>query len=181
VPPGLRLEEEAMPHMIDQHGVKVHRQPIETFVTRVIWGLDKNWMKQRLVWAMSKKQIATRADVTKCLTEAVNELRMSKESNLDPSCAYPNTMSHLNADCYALAARDAPGLYGQNQGPGIAVIMEEMIRRLGAETAARAASAPTTKLCYGCGKPGHFKNDTQSPLRCVHTARNGDTTWTVAG
>ena len=30
------LEEEAMPPMTDQHGNKVHRQPIETFVTRVI-------------------------------------------------------------------------------------------------------------------------------------------------
>ena len=78
-----------MPHMFDQHGDKVHRQPIETFVTRVIWGLDKNWMKQRLIWAMSQKQIATREDVTKCLTEAVNELRLSKEHHLDPSGAYP--------------------------------------------------------------------------------------------
>jgi hypothetical protein len=148
------LEEEAMPHMIDQHGIKVHHQPIETFVTRVIWGLDKNWMKQRLVWAMSKKQIATRAGVTTCLTEAVNELRMSKESNLDPSCAYPNTMSHLNADRYALSAPDAPGLYEQDKGPGIAAIVEDVIRRLGAETAARAVSATTIKLCFGCGKPG---------------------------
>ena len=67
-----------------------------------MWGLDKNWMKQRLIWEISKRQIATREDVTKCLMDAVNELRLSKENNLDPSCAYPNTMSHLNADFYAL-------------------------------------------------------------------------------
>ena len=57
---------------------------------------------------MSHKQIATREDVTKCLTEAVDKLRLSQEHNLDPSGAYPNTMSHLNADRYALSAPDAP-------------------------------------------------------------------------
>jgi hypothetical protein len=160
------LEEEAMPHMIDQHGNKVHRQPIETFVTRVIWGLDQNWMKQRLIWAMSKKQIATREDVTKCLTDAVNELRLSKENNLDPSSAYPNTMSHLNADRYAISAPDAPGLYEPDQELKVAAILEDVIRRLGAETA--------TGICFGCGKPGHLKSVCRAtPRVCTYCKKTG--------
>ena len=107
-------------------------------------------MKQRLVWAMSKKQIATREDVTKCLTDAVNELRLSKENNLDPSCAYPNTMAHLNADRYALAAPDAPGWYEPDPEPRKAAVVEDVIRRLGVRTDAAMMN------CYGCGKPGHM-------------------------
>ena len=72
-------------------------------------------MKQRLIWAMSMNQIKTREDVQTCLTNAVNELRLSKENNIDPSCVYPNTMSNLNADCYSLSAQMCPGCMTQTQ------------------------------------------------------------------
>jgi hypothetical protein len=168
------LEEEAMPHVFDQHGNKVHCQPIETFVTRVTWGLDKNWMKQRLITAMSQQKIKTRKDVTRCLTDAVNELRMSRENNIDPSCAYPNTMSHLNADRYAMAAPDAPGLYEPSQEPGIAAIFEDVIRRMVTTTTNGATLDPTTRICYGCGKPGHLKNACRAlPKMCAHCQKPG--------
>ena len=94
-----------------QRGYKVHSQPVESFVNRVVWERDKHWMKQRLIWKMSTGQIKTREDVQSCLNQAVNELRLSKANNIDPSCAYPNTMSNLNTDRYALSAPDVPGLY----------------------------------------------------------------------
>ena len=91
-----------------QQGYEVHSQPIESFVNRVVWERDKHWMKQRLIWKMSQGQIKTREDVQSCITQAVNELRLSKANNIDPSCAYPNTMSNLNTDRYALSAPDVP-------------------------------------------------------------------------
>ena len=123
---------------------------------------------------MSQKRIATREDGPRCLTDAVNELRLAKENKLDPSCAYPNTMSHLNADRYAIAAPDAPGLYEPNQEPGIAAILEDVIRRMGAATANGAVPAPTTRVCYGCGKPGHLKNVCRaSPKICTYCKKPG--------
>jgi hypothetical protein len=177
------LEEEAMPHVFDQHGNKVHCQPIETFVNRMIGGLDKNWMKQRLISAMSQNRITTRKDVTKCLLEAVNELRLSKEHNLDPSGTYPNTMSHLNVDRYAIAAPDTPGLYEPDQERRIAAIVEDVIRRLGAETATGAAPAPTTtRTCFECGKPGHLKSACRAaPRVCTYCKKTGhylESCWT---
>ena len=121
------LENEAMSKLYDRQGNEVHSQPIESFVNRVVWGLDKHWMKQRLIWKMSTDQIKTREDVQKCLTQAVNELRLSKENNIDPSCVYPNTMSNLNADRYALSAPDVPGRYDTQPDQGVSVLVEEAL------------------------------------------------------
>ena len=108
-------------------------------------------MKQRLIWQMSTGQIKTREDVQSCITQAVNELRLSKANNIDPSCAYPNTMSNLNTDRYALSAPDVPGLYDTKPDQSIAALIEEAVRRFG-EVPRLSRRYPRDVTCYTCHK-----------------------------
>ena len=122
------LEEEAMPPIIDQYGNRVHPQPIDTHLKRLLAGMDKEFLKQRIIMFQSAKRIKTRKDIITCLTEAVEELRLSREQNLDPSRAYPNTMAHLNADRYAIQTSMEPGIHGPDSAQGIATIVEDTVR-----------------------------------------------------
>ena len=175
------LENEAMPKLYDRQGNEVHSQPIETFVNRVVWGLDKHWMKQRLIWQMSTGQIKTRKDVQSCITQAVNELRLSKANNIDPSCAYPNTMSNLNTDRYALSAPDVPGLYDTQPDQGISALVEEALRRFGAAPSFNKQN-PQDITCFSCQKKGHYSRECPSKRDpCEHCGRRthtADNCWT---
>ena len=158
----------------------MHSQPVESFVNRVVWERDKHWMKQRLIWKMSTGQIKTREDVQSCLNQAVNELRLSKANNIDPSCAYPNTMSNLNTDRYALSAPDVPGLYDTQPDQGISVLVEEALRRFGVAPSLSKQN-PQDITCFSCQERGHYAKDCRSKRdpceHCGKTSHDADNCW----
>ena len=120
----------------------------------------------------SAKRIKTRKDTITCLTEAVEELRLSREQNLDPSRAYPNTMAYLNADRYAIQTSMEPGIHGPDSVQGIAAMVEDAVRRLGVGT---AAGPRETLECWSCRKPGHMKKDCRSKnnIICTYCKKSG--------
>jgi hypothetical protein len=124
---------------------------------------------------LSMQTVHTTEDVQMCLTNAVNELWLSKANNIDPSCAYPDTMSHLNTDRYALSAPDVPGLYDANPGPNVSQMIDEALRRFGE----RAKRSPKDFRCFTCNEKRHIRRDCPKIVCsfCKKTGHRADRCW----